>query len=136
MFVSLFLVILGIIITYFSVIFSKKGQFYTDTHFLIPLGVFVWGDGLILGPFWIVSGVLFTQFSLLLMLRYVLLFWAIRTGYEVIYWITHQATKHEYQPPLFRNVSWLDTQQSAILYQVLNTVGMFLSLFACMYTFL
>lgn len=127
--------IVGLVIIVCAIYFSKKGQFYSDTHLLIPLGIFVWGDGLVLGPFWFLSGLLFSQLDLLFILRYVLLFWAIRSGYEVVYWLTHQASRHEYEPPLFRNISWLNAQQGAILYQLMTTLGLFFSLFGLVYSY-
>lgn len=123
------LVLVGVLTSYQSVHTSKKGDFYQDTPWLLPLGIFVWGDGLILGPFWLVSGLLFFWLPGLFIARYLLLFTAIRTGYEVVYWLTHQAAGKQYEPPLFRSVKWIDAQQSAILYQLLTTVWMFLALF-------
>lgn len=123
------LAFLSLLITFQSVRKSKKGDFYQDTPWLLPLGIFVWGDGLILGPFWLVSGLLFFWLPWLFIARYILLFTAIRCGYEVVYWLTHQAAGKQYQPPLFRSIKWMDAQQSAILYQLLTTVWMFAALF-------
>jgi hypothetical protein len=119
------LVLLGLVITFLAVQKSKTDQFYSDTFWLIPLGVFVWGDGLILGPFWLISGLLFLKMSTLWILRYLLVFVAIRSSYEVVYWLNQQAANSKYQPPLFRNVSWLSAQQTAILYQLINTLALF-----------
>jgi hypothetical protein len=110
---------LSALITFLAI---QKGRhhFYSDTPWLAPLGIFVWGDALILGPFWLVSSLLFFEFSLLMIWRYFLIFVCFRSAYEVIYWINHQVVKKEYCPPLFRRVSWLGSQEAAILYQLMN----------------
>ncbi|MBD3279685.1 MAG: hypothetical protein GF390_03170 [Candidatus Pacebacteria bacterium] len=117
---SLFLFLLASLITWLSYQKSRHQQFYSDTFILIPLGVFVWGDGLILGPFWLISSLLFYFFTKQQIWHYWLLFWVIRSSYEVIYWLNHQAANKTYKPPLFRKIAWLDAGQSAILYQLLN----------------
>src|SRR5690554_5830021 len=114
---------------------SRSQQFYDDTPGLWPLGVFVWGDGLILGPFWCLSALLFLWLSSLNVVRYWLLFIVIRSAFEVIYWINHQVVTKEYEPPLFRRVSWLGCQESAILYQLLNTCQVILALMGLLFTF-
>ena len=111
---------------------SKNKQFYSDTFFLWPLGIYVWGDGLVLGLFWMLSAIIFLFISPINILRFYLLFLAIRSAYEVIYWLNHQANNKKYEPPLFRNISWLDAHQGAILYQVANSCLMLLALFFLM----
>jgi len=111
---------------FFSVFFialqkCKKGQFYSDTKFLIPAGIFVWGDALVLGLFWGASFLFLPFLPLIFAVRYVLLFGTIRNMYEVIYWIGHQYAKSTYNPPLFRKISWIKPNESAILYQVMCT---------------
>lgn len=127
---SLFLIVSGSLITFFSYLRSKSNQFYSDTFLLLPFGVFVWGDGLILGPFWVLSGFFLHALSGYGKFQYVMIFFALRFFYEVIYWIVHQAASKSYRPPLFRNVTWLDAQQAAILYQLLNMIGVFVCLYA------
>lgn len=124
---SLLLLLLSSAITYFSYQKSKHNQFYTDTHYLIPLGIFVWGDGLILGPFWAISALLFYSFPGVWILRYFLLFFFFREMFEVIFWILHQASGKDYEPPLFRRVDFLDSDQSAILYQLMTMCLMILA---------
>lgn len=119
----------GTLVFLLSLRFSRKNQFYSDTPWLWPWGVFVWGDGLVLGPFWIVlSGVwwaLFRQDHILdpwiWVARSLLLFWIVRSGVEVVYWLNHQAAQKEYAPPFLRNVKWLNQDQAAILYQLTHT---------------
>jgi hypothetical protein len=99
---------------------ASRNKFYTDTWWLFPFGIFVWGDGLILGPFWVGSALVFTVTPLLWVGRYLLLFYAFRAAYEVVYWINHQVAHRDYNPPLFRRLTWLGPNESAILYQLMN----------------
>ncbi len=99
---------------------SKKGQFYSDTPQLFPLGIFIWGDGLVLAPFWAVASLFFFFSPPLNILRFFLLFFAVRSGFEVIYWLNQQATHSEYVAPLFRSIKWLKANDAAILMQVIQ----------------
>lgn len=116
----LVLAVLSVCIAVTSWQHSKAGKFYSDTFLLVPLGIFVWGDGLILAPFWFVISIGLRLLSPVFGLRFFLLFWIFRAGYEVIYWIGHQWAKSEYVAPLFRKVKWIKPNDSAILYQVMN----------------
>jgi len=98
----------------------QKGRFYTNTPQGFLLGIYVWGDALILGPFWLLSAVIFLILPPVMVLRYLLLFFSLRAVYETIYWLNHQAVKAEYQPPLFKHLSWVNSNEAAILYQLLN----------------
>jgi hypothetical protein len=98
----------------------RAGHFYGDTPVGFLLGIYVWGDALILAPFWCFSGLFFLFLPLLMILRYILIFFALRAAYEVIFWLNHQAVKDGYCPPLFRQVRWIKTNDAAILYQLLN----------------
>jgi hypothetical protein len=113
----------GFVIFLLSIHKSKNNQFYSDTFLLAPFGVYVWGDGIILGLFWILIGLFayITNLEILWFYRFYLLFWAIRSGYEVVYWLNHQSVKSEYQPPILRNFKWLKTNETQILYQVANS---------------
>jgi hypothetical protein len=115
---------------------GKRKQFYSDTPFLFLFGIFIWGDALILSPFWMASSLLFHLLSLINICRYWLLFFAVRSMFEVIYWINHQVAHRDYKPPLFRNVKWLAANDSAILYQVMNMCLMIFSLALLLFSFI
>jgi hypothetical protein len=120
--VSLGLILAGAIIAASAWLKSKNDQFYSDVFWGWPLGVYVWGDGLILGPFWIVIGLL----SLIMwgsswLMQTWLIFMAVRSSYEVIYWINHQVAKREYMPPIVRRLSFLKANEAAIIYQLFHT---------------
>lgn len=113
----------------------KQGQFYSDTPSLWLFGIFVWGDGLVLLPFWFVlllswllTAIFWQELSAGIILAGYLIFVTVRSGYEVMYWLNHQAQNKTYQPPLFRHISWLGAHEAAILYQLMNTVQMTLAL--------
>ena len=130
--------VLGLISIYLVVLAVKKsrsGSFYQDTHWLSFLGIYVWGDALILAPFWLLSAGLFLFFSQVEVIRYFLLFLVVRSLYEVLYWITHQVAKKDYRPPLFRSIKWLGANEAAILYQLLHMCLVILGVAALIYTF-
>ncbi len=131
------LIATNFIITYTSYLKSKHNQFYTDTIILSPLGIYVWGDGLVLAPFWIASATLAILFKLTLLwlVRYHLIFWIVRSGYEVIYWLAHQAANSDYTPPIGRHTPWLKTNDARIIYQLIHTCVVVLSLFGLFYSF-
>lgn len=118
-----------------SLTLCKRGKFYTDTPLFIPLGIFVWGDALILAPFWCVVSLGLAFLTPIDALRFYLLFWVFRNGYEVIYWIGHQYAKSSYVAPLFRKHIWLKPNDSAILYQVLAMCGTVISAFLLMLSY-
>lgn len=129
--------IIGLLTFIVSVQKSKKNQFYSDTFLLAPLGVYVWGDGIILGLFWTLVGLFgyFTNLEMLWFYRFYLVFWAIRSGYEVVYWLNHQSTKSEYQPPILRNIKWLAANETHILYQVANSCIVTIALSLLLYSY-
>lgn len=103
---------------------SKNDQFYSDVPKpLLLFGIYVWGDGLVLAPFWAASalGALIIRASSTQMYQYFLVFILVRSAYETVYWIGHQMAGKKYKPPHLRNVSWLDAEAQAILYQLFHT---------------
>lgn len=115
----------------FSIIFAisykkvKSDQFYSDVNpLLLVSGIFVWGDGLVLAPFWILSVCLWTilSYTPIQVGRFLLIFWIARSAYEVIYWIIKQEHQSAYIPPLFRAVKWLKPREHQILYQLILVV--------------
>lgn len=108
----------------------RDGHFYGDTFWLLPLGVYVWGDALILLPFWIFVALLllFSGVSGVALVRLYLIFAAVRSAYEIVYWLLHQATKEVYKPPLIRKFTQLPAQDGAILYQLAHTCVLVLAI--------
>jgi hypothetical protein len=71
----------------------KKGKVYGVTKFLFLIGIFVWGDAVILAPFWIIVSLLsISVSSWYLFLLFVSVYWTVRSLGETIYWLNHQFT--------------------------------------------
>jgi len=71
--------------------FKKQISNYQPTPYLYPLGIFVWGDAIILGLFWLLVAVVgFISRNLNLILFIVSTFWLIRSLGEALYWFLQQ----------------------------------------------
>lgn len=114
---------------------SKSGNFFTNTQFLWPLGIYVWGDGLILFPAWMGLLLVWINTTTLFTFRVLALFYLVRSAYEVIYWLQHQAVKSSYKPPLPPFFAWLNAEQAAILYQLAHTLTVVIMAAAFISTF-
>lgn len=78
----------------------KKRNPYGLTKYLFFVGAFVWGDVLVIAPFWVIV----TFISLLinswfLFLLFISLFWVIRSLGETIYWLNEQFAFKKRNPP-------------------------------------
>lgn len=116
----------------------KNDQFYSDVpQPLLAIGIYVWGDGLVIGPFWLVATLFWAILAIspLNIVRFYLLFLIIRSTYEVMYWINHQMFERDYVPPLFRKVEWLNAEQHGILYQLLHMCLIVLAISLLLFTF-
>ncbi len=73
----------------------KKNNSNGETPHLVWLGIFVWGDGIIIGPFWFISS-LFAFFlkDWYLFLLLVSVFWVVRSLGETYYWLNQQFVKN------------------------------------------
>lgn len=120
-YILLFIFLILNLFIFTKAIKKSKKEFYSDTFFLSLFGIYVWGDALILAPFWILSSMIFLFISDLNILKYILFFYSIRSFFEVIYWLNHQSVKSSYNPPFFRKFKWIKANESAILYQLFHT---------------
>lgn len=78
---------------------NKKDAFGT-TPFLLPLGIFVWGDAVVLSLFWILTALItLVSHSWNLFLLVLSVFWFIRSFGEVIYWLNQQFSNLSRNPP-------------------------------------
>lgn len=114
--------------------FIKKnpfGQFFP----LFFLGIFVWGDAVILGFFWfIVSLISFLLKDWVLFLLIISVFWTIRSFGEILYWINQQFSPIIRNPPstlmgyrFFKNDSiWFIYQ---LFWQCIMVVSIICSIF-------
>lgn len=70
------------------------------SYVLIPLGAFVWIDGVVLGVFWtIVSLFLLILNNPTITLLVFALFWTVRSAGEVLYWFLEQFASKKRNPP-------------------------------------
>lgn len=73
----------------------KKNPFGT-TEYFFWLGIFAWGDGIIIGPFWLLASLVsFLIKDWYLFLLVVSAFWLVRSFGETIYWLNQQFVKTE-----------------------------------------
>ncbi len=78
----------------------KKKNAYGLTPYLFPAGIFVWGDILIIGPFWIVVSLIsFAGNSWNLFCLFFSVFWAVRSFGETNYWLNQQFSPLKRNPP-------------------------------------
>ena len=110
-------------------------SFYSDTPWLLPFGIYVWGDALVLGPMWLGLGIVFFFLSPVEIIRVLTGVYGVRSAYEVVYWINHQVANRSYLPPLFRQVKWIGPEEAAILYQLIHTVQIIAAVVILMLTF-
>jgi len=78
----------------------KNGSVFEETPYLSWLGIFVWGDAIVISPFWIICalvGLIFKNGYLFLFLGS--LFWVARSLGEVIYWLNQQFSNKLRNPP-------------------------------------
>lgn len=99
---------------------QKKNPYGLAFAFL-PLGVFVWGDALVLGVFWAgASTVLWWQQDWRLFGLVVSAFWAVRSFGEVVYWLNRQFSVAEREPAeqhiLYR---WVQSDAVWFLHQLI-----------------
>lgn len=114
---------------------TRKHNPFGLTPWLLPYGIFVWGDGVILGTFWFVISVV----SLLLKNWYLFLlfissFWFIRSLGETIYWLSEQFSTKNRNPPetlfgykLFKNDSIWFVYQT--FYQCLTVITLVITIY-------
>lgn len=95
-----FFIVLNFLIFLKGLYEVKKRNPYGLTKYLFFIGAFVWGDVLVLGPFWIIASLvsLFLN-NWYLFLLFVSLFWVIRSLGETIYWLNEQFAEKNRNPP-------------------------------------
>lgn len=99
------------------------------------LGIFVWGDALVIAPFWIIISVL-TLFmrDWYLFLVTLSFFWAVRSAGEVIYWINEQfAENHRNPPNTLRFYNFFKSDAIWFIYQLFWQCILILSFIASIY---
>ena len=78
----------------------RKKNAYRETPFLFLAGIFVWGDAVIFGPFWIIAAFwCYWMKDWVLFVLVVAVFWVVRSLGETIYWLNQQFSTIERNPP-------------------------------------
>jgi hypothetical protein len=106
------------------------GQVHTG-----PLGMYVWGDCVVIGPFWVLVALIclaFKDFSLFMLIF--CLFWMVRSIGETIYWLNEQHStqkrvniKQKFLYKYFHNDSILFIYQ--ITHQCITVIAIVASLY-------
>jgi len=115
---------------------NKKNAF-AETPFLYPLGMFVWGDAVVFGLFWLsvsVASLLLNDWLLFLLI--ISIFWVVRSLGETIYWLNQQFSNVVRNPPaklrfysIFQNdsvwfiyqISWQCVTVTSIIFAIYFT---------------
>lgn len=135
LFYSLSLIFVGLVIVIKSFLKLNDNKFFEDTPWLFILGIYIWGDGLVLGFFWLIMGLLTIFLPAIWLYRLVLIFFALRWFYEVIYWLNHQAHKRSFKPFFLQGKKTLPADQAAIVYQLIHLCLTTLALFGLWLSF-
>lgn len=102
---------------------KKQKQFYQNVSPILVylFGIFVWGDALVLAPFFIFTSIgLFFINNVYLSIGVFATYHFLRQFAEVIYWFLQQfSMKPEYRPP-DQGWKYLKTDELHIIYQLLN----------------
>lgn len=114
---------------------SIKNNHFKETKFLFLLGIFVWGDAVTIGIFWVlVSLICFLLRDWTLFLLVISIFWVIRSLGEIIYWLNQQFSSIKRNIPskligykLFNNDSiWFAYQ---VFWQCIMVVSIIISIY-------
>jgi len=112
----------------------KKNSFGL-TPSLFPLGIFVWGDAVIWGLFWVLVS-LFSIFlkDWLLFLLIISVFWLVRSLGEIIYWINQQFSPIIRNPPqTLYGYRWFKNDSIWFIYQIFWQCAMIISIVSTIY---
>ncbi|MDD3999184.1 MAG: hypothetical protein PHR98_03755 [Candidatus Shapirobacteria bacterium] len=116
---------------------NKKNNPFGKSLIFFWLGIFVWGDAVVIGLFWfLISLICFLLKDWILFLLIISTFWIVRSLGEIIYWINQQFSPIIRNPPetlfgykLFKNdsiwfiyqVFWQCAMVVSIIFSILLT---------------
>lgn len=134
-YLSLTMLTFSVILFLLSVVKVRNNAFFSDTPVLIPLGIYVWGDAVVLSLFWfLLSTFALFQVSLFWLSFFVITFLSVRSAIEVVYWLHQQFQTKPFNPPFFRK--YFSPLQSAILLQLWHTLIVVFGVVALSFLFL
>ena len=118
---------------YFEI--TRKKNAFGTTAYLEWLGIFVWGDIFILGPFWILICLLTLLLNdWYLFLLFLSLFWTVRSFGEVIYWFNEQfAAKNRNLPSQLKMYKVFQNDAVWFVYQLFWQCVLIVSVIASLY---
>lgn len=99
---------------------KNKKNVYGLTPHLFFFGAFVWGDMIVLGPFWIIVSLISIFLNnWYLLLLFISVFWIIRSFGEIIYWLNEQFAGKNRNPPFTLNFhKFINSEAIWFIYQV------------------
>ncbi|HLE49327.1 MAG TPA: hypothetical protein VI819_04850 [Patescibacteria group bacterium] len=124
------IIIILIFVTAFSIRECLRSRAYSETRLLFPLGIFVWGDALLITPFWIFVTFWFLITKNVFVVKIAFIsFWLIRSLGEAIYWINEQfATNKKNKPEKFIHFRLLKNDSvyfvNQVFWQVITAVAL------------
>ena len=99
---------------------SQRNKVFTETPWLWWLGIFVWGDAIIIGTFWFLASL--TTWLLkdwILFLLIISIFWLVRSIGETIYWFLEQfSTITRNEPKNLWGYRWVKNDSIWFLNQI------------------
>jgi len=113
----------------------RKKNAFGLANYLSFLGIFVWGDSIILGPFWtLVCMITLLLNDWYLFLLSISLFWSVRSWGEVTYWLNEQfADKHRNPPQTLKFSKLFQSDAIWFVYQLFWQVILVVSLITSLY---
>jgi hypothetical protein len=100
---------------------AHRGRAFQTTPYLVWMGIFVWADALIIGPFWVFTSlisIILNDGILFCLIASV--FWIVRAMGEVVYWIQEQfASKHRNTPQSLWGESLFRGELIWVIYQLM-----------------
>jgi hypothetical protein len=114
---------------------TKKKNAFGLTNYLLFLGVFVWGDIFVLGPFWmLVSLVTLLLQDWYLFLLIISVFWVVRSFGEVMYWLNEQFSgKNRNLPHTLRFHKIFQSEAVWFIYQLIWQCMLVMSITATLF---
>lgn len=129
---------LGVLLKAFYEIKYKKNTYGLASLFGL-IGIFVWGDAVVLAPFWLVTSLITLYLKdWYMFLLIISIFWVVRSAGEVIYWISEQfSDKHRNPPQTLKFYKFFNSDAIWFVYQLFWQCTLIISLIASIYfTFL
>lgn len=100
--------IIGVVTVVRSVLKVQKGKSLQSIWLPLEIqGSFVWADGIVFGPFWIIASLIFifANPDIKWFYLFFLIFWAVRSAGEIIYWFLNQFTPRKIQSVSFKSLN-------------------------------